>query len=99
MVKHAVVQTNPLKNIRRTMHQLNIYAAVVKKNAELTATKNLRTKAAKVAKATGKPALANPMAKRAAKTKTKVSKKSYVLRRESLKISKGTIDDDNVFCS
>merc|ERR1712080_292938 len=65
----------PLKNIR-TMLQLNPYAAVVKKNAELTAAKNLRTKAAKTAKATGKPAPANPMAKRAGKTKkVKKSKK------------------------
>ena len=74
-VKRAVVKTNPLKNIR-TMLQLNPYAAVVKKNAELTAAKNLRTKAAKIAKATGKPAPANPMAKRAAKTKKRVSKKA-----------------------
>merc|ERR1711874_351415 len=74
-VKRAVVKTNPLKNIR-TMLQLNPYAAVAKKNAELTAAKNLRTKAAAIAKATGKPAPANPMAKRAAKTKKKVSKKS-----------------------
>merc|ERR1719154_417043 len=34
-VKHAVVKTNPLKNIR-TMLQLNPYAAVQKKNAEPT---------------------------------------------------------------
>merc|ERR1712033_7843 len=34
-VKHAVVKTNPLKNIR-TMLQLNPYSAVTKKNAELT---------------------------------------------------------------
>merc|ERR1712080_751562 len=51
-VSRAVVKTNPLKNIR-TMLQLNPYAAVVKKNAELTIAKNLRTKAAKTAKATG----------------------------------------------
>merc|ERR1712240_169274 len=57
-VKRAVVKTNPLKNIR-TMLQLNPYAAVVKKN--------VRLKAAKIAKATGKPAPANPMAKRAGK--------------------------------
>merc|ERR1712060_883302 len=60
----AVVRTNPLKNIR-TMLQLNPYAAVVKKNAELTKEKNLRAKALKEAKASGKPAPANPMAKRA----------------------------------
>merc|ERR1712058_148571 len=72
-VKRAVVKTNPLKNIR-TMLQLNPYATVTKKNAELTAAKNLRAKAAKVAKATGKPAPANPMAKRAAKMKKKAKK-------------------------
>jgi large subunit ribosomal protein L4e len=70
-VSRAVVKTNPLKNIR-TMLQLNPYAAVIKKNAELTIAKNLRAKAAKTAKATGKPAPANPMAKRAGK----VTKKS-----------------------
>merc|ERR1711994_190199 len=66
-VKRAVVKTNPLKNIR-TMLQLNPYAAVQKKNAELTVAKNVRAKAAK---ATGKPVPANPMAKRAAKAKNK----------------------------
>merc|ERR1712117_716371 len=72
-VKRAVVKTNPLKNIR-TMLQLNPYAAVTKKNAVLTRDKNLRAKAAKVAKATGKPAPANPMAERAAKMKKKAKK-------------------------
>merc|ERR1711868_291389 len=67
-VKRAVVKTNPLKNIR-TMLQLNPYAAVQKKNAELTAAKNLRAKAVKVAKATGQPIPPDPMAKRAAKVK------------------------------
>merc|ERR1711963_626233 len=59
------------------MLQLNPYAAVVKKNAELTKEKNLRAKALKEAKATGKPAPANPMAKRASKVakKTKKAKK------------------------
>ena len=42
-VSRAVVRTNPLKNIR-SMLQLNPYAAVVKKNAELTKEKNLRAK-------------------------------------------------------
>merc|ERR1712024_6238 len=69
-VKRSVVKTNPLKNIR-TMLQLNPYAAVQKKNAELTVAKNVRAKAAKAAKATGKPVPANPMAKRAAKAKNK----------------------------
>merc|ERR1719233_1332686 len=53
-VKRAVRKTNPLKNIR-TMLQLNPYSAVQKKNAELTAAKNIRAKAVKVAKAAGKP--------------------------------------------
>merc|ERR1711922_66081 len=75
-VSRAVVRTNPLKNIR-SMLKLNPYAAVVKKNAELTKEKNLRAKALKEAKATGKPAPANPMAKRASKVakKTKKAKK------------------------
>merc|ERR1711955_156590 len=73
-VKRAVVKTNPLKNIR-TMLQLNPYSAVQKKNAVLTEAKNIRAKALKAAKATGKPAPANPMAKRAAKKPTKKSKK------------------------
>merc|ERR1712112_702871 len=60
-VKRAVVKTNPLKNIR-TMLQLNPYAAVTKKNAELTAANNLRAKAVKAAKATKKAAPADPMA-------------------------------------
>jgi len=65
-VNRAVLKTNPLKNIR-TMLQLNPYAAVAKKNAELTDAKNLRAKAALVAQKSGKAAPANPMAKRAAK--------------------------------
>merc|ERR1712203_369875 len=67
-VKKAVVKTNPLKNIR-TMLQLNPYAAVQKKNAELTTAKNVRTKAELVAKKTGKPAPARAMAKRPVKSK------------------------------
>merc|ERR1712003_197765 len=73
-VKRAVVKTNPLKNIR-TMLQLNPYAAVTKKNAVLTEAQNLRAKAAKAAKVTGKAAPANPMAKRAAKKPTKKKSK------------------------
>ena len=42
-VSRAVVRTNPLKNIR-SMLQLNPYAAVVKKSAELTQEKNLKAK-------------------------------------------------------
>jgi len=72
-VSRAVVRTNPLKNIR-SMLQLNPYAAVVKKNAELTKAKNLRAKATLAASKTGKPAPVNPMAKRNLKTKSKKSK-------------------------
>jgi len=67
-VHRAVVKTNPLKNVR-TMLQLNPYAAVQKKNAELGAAKAVRAKAAFAAKKAGKAAPADPMAKRAAKTK------------------------------
>jgi len=67
-VKRAVVKTNPLKNIR-TMLQLNPYAAVQKKNAELTAAKNARAKAAVIAKKSGKKPAADPMALRASKIK------------------------------
>merc|ERR1712080_583531 len=72
-VSRAVVRTNPLKNIR-TMLQLNPYASVVKKNAELVAQKNLRAKAAVIAKKSGKPAPVNPMAKRSLKMKKKSKK-------------------------
>jgi len=72
-VSRAVVRTNPLKNIR-TMLQLNPYAAVVKKNAELIAQKNLRAKALVIAKKSGKPAPVDPMAKRNLKTKKKSKK-------------------------
>merc|ERR1712061_77515 len=54
-VTKAVVKTNPLKNVR-AMLQLNPYAAVLKKNAELVSAKRLADKA-------GAP---NKMAKRAA---------------------------------
>jgi len=67
-VTRAVVRTNPLKNIR-SMLQLNPYAAVVKKNAELVKAKNLRAKAAIIAKKSGKAAAKDPMAKRKLKTK------------------------------
>jgi len=72
-VSRAVVRTNPLKNIR-TMLQLNPYAAVVKKNAELVALKNLRAKALVIAKKSGKPVPVDPMAKRNLKTKKKSKK-------------------------
>lgn len=67
-VHRAVVRTNPLKNVR-TMLQLNPYAAVQKKNAELGTAKNVRAKAAVVAKKSGKPAPADVNAKRAKHTK------------------------------
>merc|ERR1719347_1314816 len=67
-VRRAVVKTNPLKNIR-TMLQLNPYAAVQKKNAELIAAKNIRAKAVAAAKKSGMPVPADPMAKRAGKVK------------------------------
>merc|ERR1739844_444049 len=54
-IKRSVVKTNPLKNVR-TMFQLNPYAAVLKKEAELTL-------ASAMAKKAGAP---NKMAKRAA---------------------------------
>merc|ERR1712083_1030980 len=69
-IVHAVPRTNPLKNIR-AMLQLNPYAAVQKKKAELVAAKNLRAKQIKIAKACKKPAPTDPMAKRAAKMKSK----------------------------
>jgi len=67
-VHKAVLKTNPLKNIR-TMLQLNPYAAVQKKNAELTSAKNARAKAAKIALKSGKAVPVNPMAKRTKKAK------------------------------
>merc|ERR1712130_130073 len=69
-VAHKVVRTNPLKNIR-SMLQLNPYAAVQKKNAELISAKNIRAKALRAAKASNKQPPANPMAKRAAKMSKK----------------------------
>ena len=64
-IRRAVVKTNPLKNVR-TLLQLNPYAAVLKKNAELISQKNLAAKAQKAAKKAGQKALVNPNAKRAA---------------------------------
>ncbi len=66
-VSKAVRKTNPLKNVR-TMVQLNPYAAVQKKNAQLIGEKRLREK--KGIKAN--PAMAkrkNAMAKKAGKGK------------------------------
>merc|ERR1712042_349220 len=68
IVKAARTKTNPLKNIK-AMLELNPYAAVVKKNAELLADKNPAKKAALIAKKSGKPAPVDKMAKRNAKVK------------------------------
>jgi large subunit ribosomal protein L4e len=69
-VHRAVRKTNPLKNIR-TMLQLDPHSAVTKKNAELVQAQRLRVKASAAAKKAGKPAPANPMAKRAKAIKKK----------------------------
>jgi len=73
IVKSAKTKTNPLKNIK-AMLALNPYAAVVKKNAELLADKNVAKKAAFIAKKSGKPAPVDKMAKRNAKVKKTVKK-------------------------
>ncbi len=64
-INRAVAKKNPLKNVRALL-QLNPYAGVEKKNAELVSSKRLREKAAAAAKKAGKKPAANPMAKRAA---------------------------------
>jgi len=74
-VTRAVVKTNPLKNVR-TMLQLNPYAAVEKRRAELVAAKRLREKAAVIAKKQGKKPAAEPMAKRTAAMSKRAPKKS-----------------------
>ncbi|TRY68723.1 hypothetical protein TCAL_04669 [Tigriopus californicus] len=61
----AVMKTNPLKNTR-AMVQLNPYAVVQKKNAELLAAKRLREKAAVKAKKAGQKPAPQPNVKRAA---------------------------------
>jgi len=74
-VRRAVIKTNPLKNVR-TLLQLNPYAAVLKKNAELTGDKQKALKAATVAKRAGQKPPANPNAKRAAALAKKGAKKA-----------------------
>merc|ERR1712113_1104255 len=64
-VTKAVVKTNPLKNVR-TMLQLNPYAAVEKKQAELTLAAKMAKKEAAKAKAAGQKAPVDKLAKRAA---------------------------------
>jgi len=74
-VHRAVVKTNPLKNVR-TMLQLNPYAAVMKKSAELGSLRRKALKEASAAVKAGKKAPANPMAKRAAAIAKKGGKKA-----------------------
>merc|ERR1712045_521958 len=69
----AVVKKNPLKNVR-AMLQLNPYAAVLKKNAELVSAKRIAEKAANAAKIAGKKPAADPMAKRRAAVMKKSGK-------------------------
>lgn len=64
-ISRAVHKTNPLKNVR-TMLQLNPYAAVMKKNAELVSAKKAALKAAAAAKKAGEKPKVDPMAKRKA---------------------------------
>merc|ERR1712117_203145 len=64
-VNKAVVKTNPLKNVR-TMLQLNPYAAVEKKQAELTLAAKMAKKEAAKAKAAGQKAPVDKLSKRAA---------------------------------
>merc|ERR1712111_208484 len=64
-VKRAVVKTNPLKNVR-TMLQPNPYAAVEKKQAELTLAAKMAKKEAAKAKAACQKAPVDKLAKRAA---------------------------------
>lgn len=73
-ISKAVVKTNPLKNVR-TMLQLNPYASVQKKNAELLSAKRLREKQAKLAKKTGAKVAPDAMAKRKAAIAKKGGKK------------------------
>jgi len=73
-VKRAVVKTNPLRNVR-TLLQLNPYAAVEKKQAELSLAARMKAKEAKKAKAAGKKLPADKLAKRAAAMAKKGGKK------------------------
>ena len=69
------MKTNPLKNVR-TLLQLNPYAAVLKKNAELTDNKQKAVKAVAAAKKAGQKPLPNANAKRAAAIAKKGGKKA-----------------------
>merc|ERR1739848_267837 len=72
-IKKAVVKTSPLKNVR-AMLQLNPYAAVGKKQAELTLAAKMAKKEVAKAKAAGQKPPVNKMAKRAAKMAKKAKK-------------------------
>merc|ERR1712072_1332972 len=72
-VTKAVVKTNPLKNVR-TMLQLNPYAAVQKKQAELGLAAKMAKKEAAKAKAAGQKAPVDKLAKRAAAVMKKSGK-------------------------
>ncbi len=69
------MKTNPLKNVR-TLLQLNPYAAVLKKNAELTDNKQKAVKAAAAAKKAGQKLPPNANAKRSAAIAKKGGKKA-----------------------
>jgi large subunit ribosomal protein L4e len=73
-VRRAVLKTNPLKNVRALL-QLNPYAAVLKKNAELGSERRKALKAAVAAKKAGQKPAVNPNAKRAAALAKKGAKK------------------------
>ena len=64
-INRAVAKTNPLKNVR-TMLQLNPYAAVTKRNAQLISKSRAAAKAAVVAKQAGQKPKPDPLAKRKA---------------------------------
>merc|ERR1711955_43606 len=69
----ALLKSDAIRAVLRAPNK-KVSRAVVRTNAELNAEKNLRLKAAKIAKATEKPAPANPMAKRAGKVVKKAKK-------------------------
>merc|ERR1739841_294968 len=69
----ALLKSEAIRKVLRAPNR-KVKRAVEKKNAELSAAKNLRAKAVKAAKVLKKPVPADPMAKRAAKTKKKSKK-------------------------
>ena len=64
-ISRAVPKMNPLKNVR-AMLQLNPYAAVSKRNADLISKNRAAIKAAAAAKKAGEKPKADPLAKRKA---------------------------------